>query len=109
MAFMTIEAGPPTELEVARERLARSREQIQQHFQPGGEGPVGALPIMRGLAVKGVKALISGPGPGGSGLQVGLAVASLLMMFLTRKRARGRSLGLMLSLAIALMRFSRRR
>jgi hypothetical protein len=106
---MTTEAGAPTELAVARERLARSREQIQQHFRPDGEGPLGAMPVMRGLAVKGVRALISGSGAGSSGLQVGIALAGLLMMFLRRRKSRGPGLGLMISLAIALMRFSRRR
>ena len=106
---MTSEAGAPTELELARERLARSREQIQQQFLPGGERAAGALPLMRGLAVKGVQSLISGPGASGLGLQIGLSVAGLVMMFLTRKRSRGQRLGMWLSLAIALMRLSRRR
>lgn len=106
---MTSEAGTPTELELARERLARSREQIQRQFLPGGEGRAGALPIMRGLAVKGVQSLISGPGAGGMGLQIGLSVAGLVMMYLTRKRSRSQRLGMLLSLAMALMRFSRRR
>ncbi len=106
---MTSEAGAPTELELARERLARSREQIQRQFLPGGEGRAGALPLMRGLAVKGVQSLISGPGASGRGLQIGLSVAGLVMMFLTRKRSRSHRLGMLLSLAIALMRFSRRR
>jgi hypothetical protein len=109
MVYMTTEADTPTQLDVARERLARSRVQFQQHFLPGGEGPAGAFPLVRGLAVKGVRALISGSGNSGSGLQVGLAVAGLLMMLLTRRSSRGRGLGLMISLAIALMRFSRRR
>jgi hypothetical protein len=106
---MTSEVGAPTELELARERLARSRVQIQQQFLPGGEGRAGAMPLMRGLAVRGVRSLISGPGASGMGLQIGLSVAGLVVMFLTRKRPRGHSLGLLLSLAIALMRFSRRR
>ena len=37
-------------------------------FLPGGEGRAGALPLMRGLAVKGVQSLISGPGASGRGL-----------------------------------------
>lgn len=107
---MTIEAGTPTDLERARERLARSREQIQQHFPPsGGEGAAGALPLMRGLAINGARALISGTGAGGSGLQVGIALAGLLMMFLRRRKSRGPGLGLLMSLAIALLRFRRRR
>ena len=110
MSCMTAENGAPmSELELARERLARSREQIHQAFQRGGVESGGAMPLMRGLAVKGVRSLITGPGAGGAGLQIGLSVAGLLMMFLTRKRARAPSLGLILSLAIALMRFARKR
>jgi hypothetical protein len=111
---MHAESGTPSELELARERLARSRAHVQRSFRPSGErGSARVSPFVRGLAVRGVQALAAGPGGAEAGMRLGLAVAALVAMMLTRGRSRdrgrGRGLGLAISLALAIWRFSRRR
>lgn len=114
---MAAEGGTPTELDLARQRLARSRAQVQRQFSAsaGGSG-AGLSPLVRGLALRGVQALTSGGAPAGNGMRVALAVAALIAMVLTRGRAGRafvggpiRGIGLALSLLLALVRFARRR
>jgi hypothetical protein len=115
---MNVEARAPTELELARARLARSRAQVQRQFQPATSGPSS---LMRSLALQGVQSLVGGlAGGGGLGnsLRLAMSVAALVATSLRRRRSvqwtdrlatTGRVINMALPLLLAVLRFARRR
>ena len=99
----------PTELELARQRLHRSRADLHQQFRGSSESGAGPAPLLRGVAMQALSALTSGRAGSGGGLRLGLAVAAMLMYVLSKRGSRAGGLGLLLSLMIAGLRFARRR
>jgi len=99
---------PPTELELARQRLQRSREELREQFRGSGSG-AGAAPLLRGIAMQAISGLASGRGGSGGGLRLGLAIAAMLVFVLSKRRSRAGGLGLLLTLVLAGLRFARRR
>ncbi|MDR2216386.1 MAG: hypothetical protein LBE59_11185 [Nevskiaceae bacterium] len=102
-----------TELDIARERLARSRVRLHRQFRTPFAAAGGFSRSWRGLAVQGARALSGNSSGFGVGTNLALAVAALIAVLLRRRTwgitAKAVGVELAVPLLLAALRFSKSR
>jgi hypothetical protein len=104
------ELVPPDEVQLARERLQRSRENLQQAFagDGSGNGSSGRSQLVQGMLLKGVQ-MVAGRGGPLSAVGPLISLATLLMPLLLRRRTQAGTASILAPLAIAALTWLRKR
>ena len=104
---------PPDEIQLARERLQRSRENLQRLFAgdesgDASSGSAGGSQLMQGMLLRGVQMVAGRSGPLAAAGPL-ISLATLLLPLLLRRRAKAGAASLLAPLAIAALTWMRRR